>query len=972
MVSSTYLDLREERSAIRSVIEDLGRGGREVAWVGMEEIGATPSSPEQVSVAMAEQADLMILLLGKRYGTVPSDETLSLTNQEYETIHREKIPCLAYVADVEAGEVFDPRVAAFRRRVQDEVTAKPYSDLRGLAKQFRMDLEAWLATFATSPGTNAHGLDSPPGPPPAQFVDREDELAAVDQGLVSARARIGVWGPPGYGKTALIQRYFEGHSQRLHDPLWLRVDDLFGRDSQGRPRFGAMRWEKEALLQRLLEIAAERPRIVLVFDNVQAAPILVSWLAGRLGDVPALFLSWDSASLPPCRLISVPLLPAESADELIAAACAADQVSDAVEIRLLCERLENHPLLLDLAARRLRLTPSLTISELIKELEAAANRLALEGPALDGRIVQVRSMLLSTYRSMEVVERRVLSALAAAPPSGISPATMDWALRTVGRGELQRLDRAEHLGLLEGRTIPDWRGHRFRLRSLIRDFLLTTDAFQEGKTAFDAYLMKPDSLYDGSVECVALALERQLAAAAPRLPEADWVEPLLVMASPAIRERVHLVLSQVTDRAQLARIAERVAAVLEEPCSEDVAIELLGAFELWRIPQSEGLLTQLWRDPEVTRTESGRYLSRLVQAAAAQALAALAGLNLSDFLLARIHGAYQPDREGAIEVAATNKVLEARPAVVECLDDPSPVIRRIAVDGLADYDPDPATRDRLWQLFETDPDERVRWRAANSLGVWRDKRVADFFLRRLDENDPDTRGEACSVLWRFRSPRAADRLAQLAQHDPEPEIRGTATFVLADWNDPRASSICLERLNGPETYERTVAAGMIVRLAGLGAISDKLTIPISDELASWLDDERSTLRLLARAALAALEDQRCYAGLWSDVSWEVSAGEGPYRWFVIMQLAGWLPEGFEPLRLRPLLNDRDPDMRSSAALVAGQVRSRDLVPDLQLLLEDQSVGSLAPVAKEASEALDRIAGKRPPWKPTARESPFAA
>jgi HEAT repeat protein len=209
----------------------------------------------------------------------------------------------------------------------------------------------------------------------------------------------------------------------------------------------------------------------------------------------------------------------------------------------------------------------------------------------------------------------------------------------------------------------------------------------------------------------------------------------------------------------------------------------------------------------------------------------------------------------------------------------------------------------------------------------------------------------------------------LARHDPEPGNRGTATFVLADWRDPRASSICLERLEGPDDYERTVAAGMVVMLARAPGIAVEQKAPIADELASWLEDEPITLRLLARAALVALEDERCCSGLWSDVSYEAS-GEGPYRWFVIRQLAEWIPEGFEPVRLRPLLHDRDADMRSTAALVAGQVRSRELVPDLEALLEDPALGQLGRVAKEAGEALDRIAGKRSPWEPPARGSPF--
>jgi HEAT repeat protein len=971
MVSSTFLDLREERDAIRSVLADLGRAGWNVEPVAMEDLGASPSSPQQISIGMAEQTDLIVLLLGGRYGTVPSDEALSLTTQEYETIRRQKIPCLAYAGESPADEWLDPRALEFRRRVREEVTTKPYSGVAALAEQFRCDLEAWLSTFVPSGVARAQGLDTPPGPPLASFVNRADELRQLDEALTGEGARVGIWGPSGYGKTALVQRYFETHSRRLHDPLWLRVDDLFGRDPQGQPRVGAVRWEKEVVLERLLSIAGDRPRMVLVFDNVQAAPPFVHWLTGRLGKRSAIFLSWDAEALPPCRLIPLQPLPSESADELIVKACAPDQFEDSAKIRSLCERLENHPLLVDLAARRLRLTPSLTVSELTEELEAAATRLELEGPALDGRIVQVRGMVLSSYRCMDLVERRVLSTLAAVPPSGISDATMEWALTRSGRGELQRLDRAEHLGLLEGRTSSDWRGHRFRLRSLVRDFLQTTDAFQDGQSVFEDYLMQPDSLRDESVEVVSTALERQLAAAAPDLPhEGEWVEPLLVAASPAMRARVQSLLSRIANRGQISNLVERIKAVLAEPQPEDVTVELLRTLGRWKVPAGGDVLLRLWREPVVAGGTGEPWLSRDVRAAAGHALAEVAEQSYSDFVLTRIEDGSSLDREAAFDAAAYGEMVELRPALTRCLDDADPRIRGAAAESLGGLEPDARTQDRLWELFEDDPDPLVRDRAAGSLGVLMDDRVVDYFLRKLDDADPGARGQACSILWRFRSPRAADALAELARHDPEPGTRGTATFVLADWRDPRAAAICLERLTGPDDYERAVAAGMVAMLARPPGISVEVKVPITEELVSWLDDEPITLRLLARAALVAFEDERSYRGLWSDVSYEVSGGEGSYRWFVIRQLAEWIPEGFEPLRLRPLLHDREPDMRSSAALVAGQLRSRELIADLKALLDDPGVGSLGPVAKEAREALDRIAGKRPPWEPAARGTPF--
>jgi hypothetical protein len=89
---------------------------------------------------------------------------------------------------------------------------------------------------------------------------------------------------------------------------------------------------------------------------------------------------------------------------------------------------------------------------------------------------------------------------------------------------------------------------------------------------------------------------------------------------------------------------------------------------------------------------------------------------------------------------------------------------------------------------------------------------------------------------------------------------------------------------------------------------------------------------------------------------------------VVQQLASWVPSGFEPWRLRPLLHDDFPDIRATAALVAGQLKAAVLIDELQLRLEDGNETSYKKtVAVEASEALDRISGKRPPWEAHRRQ-----
>jgi hypothetical protein len=79
----------------------------------------------------------------------------------------------------------------------------------------------------------------------------------------------------------------------------------------------------------------------------------------------------------------------------------------------------------------------------------------------------------------------------------------------LGNSEIQRLERAQHLGLLENRIQPDWHGHRYRLRHLIANFLQMTDMFERGRLKFEDYLSSRDTLRDSSSDIISLSLEKQ-------------------------------------------------------------------------------------------------------------------------------------------------------------------------------------------------------------------------------------------------------------------------------------------------------------------------------------------------------------------------------------------------------------------------------------------------------------------------------
>ena len=89
-VSSVIGGLEEHRAAAREGAENLGH-----AVIAAEDFGASPGSPQQVCLAGVRDADVVILLLGARYGTAQASG-LSPTHEEYRAARGTK-PVLVFV-----------------------------------------------------------------------------------------------------------------------------------------------------------------------------------------------------------------------------------------------------------------------------------------------------------------------------------------------------------------------------------------------------------------------------------------------------------------------------------------------------------------------------------------------------------------------------------------------------------------------------------------------------------------------------------------------------------------------------------------------------------------------------------------------------------------------------------------------------------------------------------------------------------
>lgn len=89
-ISSVIAGMEQHRAAVREAAETLG-----YTVIAAEDFGASPSSPQQVCLAGIREADVVVLLLGARYGT-PQRSGLSPTHEEYHEARGRK-PVLLFV-----------------------------------------------------------------------------------------------------------------------------------------------------------------------------------------------------------------------------------------------------------------------------------------------------------------------------------------------------------------------------------------------------------------------------------------------------------------------------------------------------------------------------------------------------------------------------------------------------------------------------------------------------------------------------------------------------------------------------------------------------------------------------------------------------------------------------------------------------------------------------------------------------------
>ncbi len=120
-VSSTAVDLKEHRLAVRNTID-----GLKLTFVGMEEFTPTATAPADLIRAKVDSAEAYFGILGMRYGSVDQASGLSMTELEYRQALASGKPLFMFVMDrsatIRADMVEDDperyaKLLDFRKRV---------------------------------------------------------------------------------------------------------------------------------------------------------------------------------------------------------------------------------------------------------------------------------------------------------------------------------------------------------------------------------------------------------------------------------------------------------------------------------------------------------------------------------------------------------------------------------------------------------------------------------------------------------------------------------------------------------------------------------------------------------------------------------------------------------------------------------------------------------------------------------------
>ena len=143
-VCSTFADLTSEREAVLDAIRRL-----KLQHDSMEFFGARTSQPLETCLQEVRASDILVVIVGHRYGTIAPGRDISFSQAEYEEGYGLSKPCLIYMRDenvavlprhVERDPTAMRLLDQWKSTLQLRHTVCTFQDGKGLAVQVAADL----------------------------------------------------------------------------------------------------------------------------------------------------------------------------------------------------------------------------------------------------------------------------------------------------------------------------------------------------------------------------------------------------------------------------------------------------------------------------------------------------------------------------------------------------------------------------------------------------------------------------------------------------------------------------------------------------------------------------------------------------------------------------------------------------------------------------------------------------------------